>query len=75
MKIEVLFLDQYGDIDNNITPVILNSNYDNRYILAQGNFITINEKDYRIKNVKGTYEESELVKIEVKVCKTYVGEF
>lgn len=75
MQIEVLFLDNYGDIDSEIPPVQLNSNYDNRYILVTGNFIRIEDKDYRIHKIRGIYEEGELSKIEVKVHNTYVGEF
>ena len=75
MTIEVLFLDNYGDIDSEISPVQLSSNYDNRYILVTGNFIRIEDKDYHIRAIRGVYEESELVKIEVKVFKAFEGQF
>lgn len=75
MTIEVIFLDKYGDIDYDTPPVELNSNYDNRYILVKGNFIRIDDIDYRIHKIRGIYEEGELSKIEVKVHNTYEGEF
>ena len=67
MKIEVIFLDKFGYIDYDKSSVELNSNYDNRYILVKDNFIRIEDKDYRIHRIRGIYEESELVKMEVKV--------
>lgn len=75
MKIEVIFLDKFGDIDYDKSSVELNSNYDNRYILVKDNFIRIEDKDYRIHRIRGIYEESELVKMEVKVHCAYEGQF
>lgn len=75
MKIEVIFLDKFGYINYDKPRVELNSNYDNRYILVKDNFIRIEDKDYRINRIRGIYEESELVKIEVKVHSTYEGRF
>ena len=75
MTIEVLFLDNYGDIDSEISPVQLNSSTIDLYILVTGNFIRIEDKDYHIRAIRGVYEELELVKIEVKVFKAYVGQF
>ena len=75
MKIEVIFLDKFGYIDYDKSSVELNSNYDTRYILAKDNFIRIEDKDYHIRAIRGVYEESELVKIEVKVFKAFAGEF
>ena len=75
MKIEVIFLDKFGDIDYDKSSVELSSNYDNRYVLVKDNFIRIEDKDYRIHRIWGIYEESELVKMEVKVHCTYDGQF
>lgn len=75
MKIEVIFLDHYGHTDSVTSSVELNSNNDNRYVLVKGNFIRIDDKDYRINGIRGIYEEGELVKIQAKVFKAYEGEF
>ncbi len=68
MKIEFIFIDNYGKVDKT-KQVILNADYNNRYVIQKGNYISIDNMEYCIIAVKGIYEEGELLSIVAKVQK------
>lgn len=65
--IEIIFINNNGKVNKDKQPILLNLNYDNRYIIQNGNYISINEKEYLILAVKGTYEDDILIKVVAKV--------
>lgn len=68
MKIEFIFIDNYDKVDKE-KSILLNIDYNNRYVIQKGNYISIDNIEYCIVAVKGIYEEGELVSIVVKVQK------
>jgi hypothetical protein len=70
MKIKIIFIKNDGRVDKDKSPVELKLDYNNRYIVQKGHFITLDNKDYNILAVKGVFEDAEdaeLVKIIAKV--------
>jgi len=67
MKIKIIFIKNDGRVDKDKSPVELKLDYNNRYIVQRGHFISLDNKDYNILDVKGVFEDAELVKIIAKV--------
>ena len=69
MKIKIIFIKNDGRVDKDKSPVELKLDYNNRYIVQKGHFISLDDEEYYVIAVKGVYKDSELVKIIAKVQK------